>query len=204
MHVRSERRFFAVTSSFAESTLDYDRLRDSLAGSGAVIALAELHGGVCAALCAGGAPAAERWLDCCLDDEPERVEMTRELHDLVSTSWTMLTNDVFVFEPLLPSADAPLAERVQALALWCQGFLAGLGQTAPGMARDRGADAGELREICNDLAEISRAGLSDEEAEHADEADFSLAEIHEHVRVSVQLVFERLASQRAAAVHDIH
>ena len=31
--------------------LDYDRLRDSLAAAGAVVALAELHGGVCGALC---------------------------------------------------------------------------------------------------------------------------------------------------------
>lgn len=193
-----------MKSSFAESTLDYDRLRDSLAGSGAVIALAELHGGMCAALCAGGAPAAERWLEECLDDEPGRVEASHELHDLVETTWTMLTDDAFVFEPLLPSADAPLAERVEGLALWCQGFLAGLGQTAPDVTRERGADAEDLSDICNDLAEISRAGLSDEEAEHADEADFSLAEIHEHVRVSVQLVFERLASQRAAAVRDVH
>jgi uncharacterized protein YgfB (UPF0149 family) len=204
MHVRSGKARTIAVTSFADSTLDYDRLRDSLASAGDVIAPAELHGGVCAALCGGGTPAAERWLADCLDDDSERIEVTSDLQDLVETSWTMLTDDALSFEPLLPSGEAPLAERVQALALWCQGFLAGLGQAAPRVALERGDDATDLREICNDLAEISRAGLSEDEAEHEDRADFSLAEIHEHVRVSVQLVFERLAAHREAAAREIH
>jgi uncharacterized protein YgfB (UPF0149 family) len=79
-----------------------------------------------------------------------------------------------------------------------------LGETAPAVTLDGSDDSADLREICGDLAEISRAGLSEDEAEHTDRADFSLAEIHEHVRVSVQLVFERLGPQRDAAELEVH
>jgi uncharacterized protein YgfB (UPF0149 family) len=104
---------------------------------------------------------------------------------------------------LLPDDDAPLAEQVQALALWCQGFLSGVGTTAPNAARQNVED-GSLTEILRDFAEISRAGLSEEEAAGQGQADFALAEIHEYVRVSVAVAFEELAAERAAAARDVH
>ena len=39
---------------------------------------------------------------------------------------TLAGNDS-AFAPLLPDDDAPLAERADALSMWCQGFLYGLG-----------------------------------------------------------------------------
>ena len=50
----------------------------------------------------------------------------------------MLDDGELKFEPLLPSDDAPLAEQVEALAVWCQGFLSGVGSTAPAAARQLG------------------------------------------------------------------
>jgi uncharacterized protein len=196
-----------VTTSSAYATLDYERLRSALTSAGAVVSLAELHGGVCAALCAGGAPAAESWLADALADNESRgappSDVASDLHGLIGSSWRMLAGDDLEFQPFLPSGEAPLDERVQALAQWCQGFLAGLGATAPTLGRGDDTDTG-VSEILGDLAEIGRAALSDEEAAAEAEADFSLAEIHEHVRLSVQLVFEQLAPYRAAAARDIH
>ena len=182
--------------------LDYDRLRDSLAEAGAVVALAELHGGICGALCAGGVPAAQRWLEDSLDDE-ELVGSTaglgEELAAVVGASATMLADEEFKFEPLLPDDEAPLEEQVQAVALWCHGFLGGVGLTAPSTARSEA-----LAEILRDFAEISRAGLGEDEATGDDEPAFALAEIHEYVRVSVQLVFEELGVERSVAARDVH
>ena len=70
------------------------------------------------------------------------------------------------------------------------------------MARSAAGDA--FGEILRDFAEISRAGLSDDEAAGHDEPDFALAEIHEYVRVSVQIVFEELGAVRAAAAPEVH
>lgn len=188
------------------STLDYDRLRDSLADAGAVVALAELHGGVCGALCAGGASAAQRWLADCLDEQETTAATAaaaRDLDDLVAASWRGLTSPDLEFAPLLPSDDAPLEEQVQAVALWCHGFLGGLGVSSAGDAELRGGD-GATAEILGDFAEISRAALSDEEAAGRGQPDFALAEIQEYVRVSVQIVFEELSVERAAATRESH
>jgi uncharacterized protein YgfB (UPF0149 family) len=195
-----------VTPTSAVPPLDYDRLRESLAAAGAVVALAELHGGVCGALCAGGAPAARRWLEDCLDDQElaaPTAAVADELGELLAASVKTLADPDLTFEPLLPDDDAPLAEQVEALALWCQGFLSGVGTTAPSAVRHTGEDS-SLPEILRDFAEISRAGLSEEEAAGGGQADFALAEIHEYVRASVQIVFEELTGQRAAAARDVH
>jgi uncharacterized protein YgfB (UPF0149 family) len=194
-----------VTLSSATPPLDYDRLRDSLADAGAVVALAELHGGVCGALCAGGEPAARRWLKDCLDDEElaTAAALADELEELVDTSAKMLADSELRFEPLLPSDDVPLEEQVQALALWCHGFLSGLGITAPGIGA-RSTERDSLGEILRDFAEISRAGLSEDEAAGEGQPDFALAEIHEYVRVSAQIVFEELDTERSAVPRDVH
>jgi hypothetical protein len=198
-----------VTLGSGSSTPEYAALRDSLAGAGAVVALAELHGGLCAALCAGAAPAAERWVVACLEDQTlaTTADIDAALHELVGASWRMLDGADLVFEPLLPDDDAPLEEQVQALALWCHGFLAGLGETAPGVGRTTAAHesaSAAIGEILGDFAEISRAGLSEAEAVGEDQPDFALAELIEYVRVSVQIVFEELAPQRAAAAREAH
>jgi uncharacterized protein len=190
-----------VTPSSATPSLDYDRLRESLAAAGAVVALAELHGGVCGALCVGGQAAARRWLSDSLDDAvlgASAAALSDDFEELISTSSKMLEDDELKFEPLLPSDDSPLAEQVEALAVWCQGFLSGVGSASPANARSS-VEGDALGEILRDFAEISRAGLGDDEAEGQVEADFALAQIHEYVRVSVQLAFEELAPARAAA-----
>jgi len=195
-----------VTPSSATPPLDYDRLRDALTEAGVVVALAELHGGVCGAVCAGAAEAARRWLVDLLEDE-QLLELPAgladDLEEIVRTSVKMLDDGELAFEPLLPSDDAPLAEQVGALAAWCQGFLNGIGSSSPEIAR-RSMENDSFGEILRDFTQISRAGLSEEEAEGHGQPDFALAEIHEYVRVSVQIVFEGLGPQRAAAGRDVH
>jgi uncharacterized protein YgfB (UPF0149 family) len=194
-----------VTPSSAIPPLDYERLRDSLAAAGAVIAIAELHGGVCGALCAGGVPAARRWLVESLDDvelaaSPKAV--ADDLDELIGATAQMLDDADLKFEPLLPSDDAPLADQVDALAAWCLGFLSGVGSTAAATRSSTATDA--LGEILRDFAEISRAGLSEDEAAGNEQPDFALAQIHEYVRVSVQIAFEELEADRAAAARGVH
>ena len=188
-----------MTPSSATPPLDYERLRDSLVAAGVVVALAELHGGVCGALCAGGPAAARRFIADSLDDVDlgaSAAALTDDLEELIGTSSKMLEDEELRFEPLLPSDDAPLPEQVEALAVWCQGFLSGVGSTGS-------AEGDALGEVLRDFAEISRAGLSDEEAAGEDQPDFALAQIHEYVRVGVQLVFEELTPVRAVA-REVH
>ena len=193
-----------MTPSAPTALPDYEQLRDTLVNAGAVVALTELHGGLCGALCAGGVPAAQRWLADSLDDmDLDAAAVAEELAELVSASARMLVDGDLQFEPLLPGDDAPLDEQVQALALWCHGFLGGVGVAAAAAARTA-AEGATLKEILGDFAEISRAGLSEDEAAGQGQPDFALAQIHEYVRVSVLIVYEELRAERTAAVHDLH
>lgn len=195
-----------MTSSSSNVPLDYDRLRDSLAAAGAVVTLAQLHGGVCGALCTGSTEAASSWLAGLFADEhlgATPPELASELDDLVSVSVRMLAGEELEFAPLLPDDDAPLAEQVEAVAAWCQGFLNGIGSAGPAAARVA-AEHEAIGEILRDFAEIARAGLSEEEAAGEGQPDFALAEIQGHVRVGVQIVFEELAPLRATSSQDLH
>jgi uncharacterized protein YgfB (UPF0149 family) len=207
-----------VTSGSPISVDDYDALRESLAESGALLGIPELHGGVSGALCAGGPAAAERWVDgFFVDHDAASAQSAHDVaHELVRSTWQRLEGAELAFEPLLPDDDVPIEEQVQALALWCHGFVNGLGASAPdlvaqpagGGGRDapqrtaaRERAAAEVAEIVADFTEISRAGVEEEDR---DNADFALAEIKEYARVSTQIVFENLAERRATAVRGAH
>jgi uncharacterized protein YgfB (UPF0149 family) len=225
----ADTRFFlridlALMTSGSHTSLEYDTLHDSLVHAGVVLALPELHGAICGALCAGGTDAAVRWLEQAFADDidPESLVPVRDsLQDLVDASFRMLDGETLAFEPLLPNDDAPLPEQVQALAAWCQGFLAALGECAPEIAAGRGkrprasearpaadrdaqAEQADIAEILSDFAEISRAGITDEDAADRDQADFALAELKEYTRVSAQLVFDELRARRDAQSHGVH
>jgi uncharacterized protein YgfB (UPF0149 family) len=174
----------------AEIQPEYESLERRLAEAGVVTSLAELHGGVCGTLCAGGISATQRWLSDCLDDwrleEPEEIGAT--LRGLELDAWQKLSSPDMSFEPLVPSEDQPLDAQVRGLALWCHGFLTGLGfggfKASGGIRRSEAVE-----EITKDFSEISRAGIEGEDDEDG-AAGFALAELKEYVRVGVQLVFE--------------
>jgi len=61
-----------------------------------------------------------------------------------------------------------------------------------------------VSEILTDFGEISRAGVDEDDAADRNTADFALAELKEYARVSTQIVFENLATRRAAAARDVN
>ena len=116
------------------------------------------------------------------------------LRSLHQDALEALNSPDFTFMPLLPEDQAPLAERVPALASWCGGFLYGIGTGAAGKAVTKMGDVGELLE---DLADITRAGVGPAGDEEGDEGDF--AELVEFVRAGAQLAWEETAPLRATA-----
>ena len=104
----------------------------------------------------------------------------------------------------LPDDESALAQRAEALALWCHGFLAGLVVGGVDLAGDPSALPAEIDELVRDFAEISRAGLSEDEAAGKDQPDFALAELHEYVRVSAQIVFEELRGEPREPSRNVH
>ncbi len=162
---------------------------------------AEAHGCLCGALCADDDYALSRWL---IEIAPEpghegQLEQPESVLRLLFRSTAeSLQGDGMSFAPLLPDDDSPLSMRTEALAHWAQGFLYGLAAGEIGRRADLPA---AVHEVLRDFAEIGRATLDQEgdapepDAE-ADEAAF--AEVHEFVRVGVQLVYDELLPLRRA------
>ncbi len=190
---------------------DYATLDMALDGLGNAMTVAELHGGFCGVLCAGGAGAASAWLVDRVQESESAADVVREARDVLRVveleTWQALASSDMEFTPLLPEDDLPLDDRVDELALWCHGFLSGLvlgglsladgSSRASSGAESESALENRLEEIVKDFGEISRAGVSTGERRNPTDADFTLAEIIEYVRVSVQIVFEEIGVARS-------
>jgi uncharacterized protein YgfB (UPF0149 family) len=166
---------------------------------------AELHGGICGLLCTRGPGAVATWIrESGADHVPrlgDAMAAAERLHEAEAESWRELNGPNIVFYPLLPDAEGVLAERVAGLALWCQGFVTGLGLGGYSLEDaafedDPSGGRAQVAEIVNDFVEISRAGLDADDLNEADRAGFDLAALVEYVRVSVQLIFEEFHGQR--------
>lgn len=171
-------------------TRPYADLTEALARLGAAEDPSEFHGLLCGALCV---------------QEPSELDPV-QLIDTQSRSTTApdaaaeavlgvlrdATVDALIssqmrFTPVLPDDGLPLATRVQALALWCQGFLYGL---ASRERIDFESCSEEAREIIRDLSQFTQAGLEAGDDEEIEEAAY--AELVEYVRVGAQLLFIEL------------
>lgn len=194
----------------AYGSTEYATLGVALDSLGGPMTAAELHGGFCGLLCAGGAGAASTWLEECIREaemEAATAEEARGVFRLMELeTWRALRSADLEFSPLLPSDELPLENRVSELGFWCHGFLSGLGLGGLQLPDASSTDATEddsdeefenpVEEIVKDFAAISRAGLSAAERSDPDDADFAVAEIIEYVRVSVQIVFEDIGDVR--------
>jgi uncharacterized protein YgfB (UPF0149 family) len=183
----------------------YDEFEGVLREARALPEPAEAHGTLAGALCSSREYGLIEWLREILpDDSPDDAALRSPvLQDVYSSMVRTLAGTEADFAPLLPDDDAPLKERADALSLWCQGFLYGLGS---GNTADPGTVSAEAGELIRDFTEITQVGVeADEENE---EGEVAYAEVLEFVRVGVQLLFVELAPARgeepapgAASVH---
>lgn len=152
---------------------------------------AELHGLLLGRSCAGAGFDAEPWLaDAGEVLGGELAEPLRQaligLQEMVKGE---LAGEDFAIVLLLPSDDAPLAERAQALGQWCQSFLAGFGL----VAGDRALSV-EAMEVLQDMAAIAQVQGALEDSEDG-ESDYM--EVMEYLRVAPLLLYTECAKPQA-------
>jgi uncharacterized protein YgfB (UPF0149 family) len=170
-------------------------LEAALARSGVTFDASEAHGWLAGALCVRKRYGTAEWLaDLAADSGAESPDGDSALAETVAGTRAALESEDFLFEPLLPDDDAPLAARVAALAAWSEGFLVGFGS---GASEEAVRKAGDVGEFLRDLAEIARAELEPARAGEAGEGDY--AQLVEFVRAGVQLAYDELAGARADA-----
>ena len=94
------------------------------------------------------------------------------------------------FQPLLPGDEAPMDDRVRAIAEWCGAFAAGYGATGAPQGED-----GE--ELLRDFIAISGAVVQDEDE---DTAETALLQLEQHAKVGALF----LATEARRGADDGH
>ncbi len=168
---------------------DYE---DALMAAGSLADAAEAHGSLCGALCSMSPYRMQDWVNEILPDGASLSDESAAMLERVFTATAASFGEQGMeFAPMLPDDDHPLNGRANALALWCTGFLYGLGT---GQLSDLEGLAGDVGEIVRDFNEISRATGDEAEADESNEQAY--AELVEFIRVAAQVVFEELLPLR--------
>ena len=165
---------------------------DVLATAGSLADAAEAHGSLCGALSSMSLYSMQDWVNEIL---PDGAALSHEAAAMIEKVFTATASSFgergMEFEPLLPDDEQPLNGRANALALWCGGFLYGLGS---GHISDLDALNGDVGEIVRDFTEISRASGDEADADESNEQAYT--ELVEFIRVAAQMVFEELLPLR--------
>lgn len=175
------------------SSSPYAAFATLLASSGTSVSPAELHGLLLGRSCAGSGFEAGSWLvdatELLGSEPPENVRQALiGLQEMVRGE---LTGDDVTVVLLLPSDEAPLAERAAALGQWCQGFLGGFGLTSGDTAL-----SAEAMEVLQDLSAIAQVQNALDESEDG-ENDYM--EVTEYLRVAPLLLFAECNKPAAPA-----
>ena len=184
-----------------EQAIDHNTLDAALRRCGSSWGAAQTHGLLSGRLAIGGADSGFGWLAQVLegtgDADTGRAECEALLSSLFESTYRQLSERLSEFEPLLPGDEDSTADRAQALAHWCEGFLHGLVSAQHGDDLKERLAAEPLADIIKDMLQITRAAVDDDSDSEADEEAY--AEIVEYLRVAAQLAYEELADLRHAA-----
>jgi uncharacterized protein YgfB (UPF0149 family) len=184
--------YCGIIAGMVISDIRFKDFEDVLATAGSLADAAEAHGSLCGALCSMSPYKMQDWINEILPDGAALSdESTAMIERVFTATATSFGEQGMEFAPLLPDDEAPLNGRANALALWCTGFLYGLGT---GHISDLEALNGDVGEIVRDFTEISRATGDDAEADESNEQAY--AELVEFIRVAAQVVFEELLPLR--------
>ena len=171
---------------------DYAKIQEHLSESRALTDAAEAHGTLSGALCAASSYGYNDWLAEILPEDALGGDDDELLRGLYEETRGALAGAEMQFDLLLPDDEQSLARRTEALTLWCNGFIYGLGVSG---AHDPQKLPGDAGEIVRDLGQIMGAGVDETDSPEANES--ALTELIEFVRVGVQVIFEDLSDLRA-------
>ena len=174
-----------------QNTIHYAPLTALLGNLGYDDDAANYHGALCGALCVKPANDINliQLLDVPEDLLPD-ADALRELAKLREQALLSLQDGESGFTPLLPDDEIDLSQRINALVGWCEGFLFGLASQSK---LDLSRYSEEAKEIIEDFAQFTRAGIDGEDDAELEEAAY--AELVEYIRVGAQLIYMELRPQ---------
>ncbi len=169
---------------------------------------AESHGLLCALLSADVSLRQEAWVDSLLSEHVEASNLEgqqayRTLQHLFKVTAEAFAVDNFSLPLLLPEDDAPLEERIDHLAEWCQGYLTGLHLMGVAIQDHPNKD---IQEAITDLLDISQVEMTPEDQKDP-ESEARYLELVEFVKVAVLTIATELrhlfdhAENQSTAIH---
>ncbi|MBE9539011.1 MAG: UPF0149 family protein [Proteobacteria bacterium] len=164
---------------------DFDELANHLLEQGLQSSPAEIHGCLTGLLASGAPVEAESALVALVDvlDLNVHGELAAQTMELYSVTAAAMLDEEFDFHPLLPDDETDIADRTEALAGWCSGFLGGFAQGTASLPDTDSKLSKESREILADIEVFSRAGVDEDVDE--EESEESFFEIAEYLRFAV-------------------
>jgi hypothetical protein len=178
--------------------VQHHELDAALRHCGATWNASQAHGFLCSRIAVRGTQARRGWLNQLTadgeKDDALRGDCAAMLETLFTITWRQLAERQSQFVPLLPEDSRPAAQRADALAHWCEGFLHGLVSGPHPEALRTQLTTEPLSDIIKDMLEFTRATADDIDDEDSEEA---YVELVEYIRVAAQLAFEELAGFRA-------
>lgn len=174
----------------------YRTIEQALNEQGADVSAAEAHGIATGMLCVDVRADSSNWLSELFGENFSVAGSRGVLGDLFEQTRTLLTDDDFGFDLLLPdSEEDTLSEAVEAMRDWCQGFLFGIG-----FSQSNSNWTGEAGEIVKDIVEITKLEAFSEE-DDSEEDQEAFTEIQEYLRVAVQLIRNEMAGSVGGSAH---
>ncbi|MFT0213322.1 UPF0149 family protein [Pseudomonas sp. F1_0610] len=171
----------------SEKTSAYQAFAALLGAQNQPLSPAELQGLLIGRCCGGANFEVADWLT----DAAELFdgEIPESLHAplaglLQMTQAELQSSEVMALTLLLPDDDCSIAERTQAVAMWCQSFLAGFGLVAGSKKLST-----EANEVLEDLVSITQIQSNAEENEDTED-DFM--QVSEYLRIAPILLFNEL------------
>lgn len=172
---------------------DYKMMSLLLAGNHVQHSPAELHGMLTGQLCSGVVAPDPEDLGGLMEQSQQLVPVVCKLIERLTGETTQqLAHLDFQFQPLLPSDEAALQDRVNALGAWCDGFMVGF---AAGYMYPDSALSPEAREILGDFGQFAEIGDDGADLSDQDEVDFM--ELVEYVRMAAITLFQQLGAAQA-------
>lgn len=185
----------------------FDSICDVFVAAGATTAPAELHGLLAGQLCAGVTFSPKAWLRKVAEfmEPAGELELSRSqqamLQQLHDGTLAQLADGDMLFQPLLPDDDTDLLTRLESLAQWCDGFLAGFAL----VEEHRHAEFPSIiNDALKDIAAIAQVGFENvEDGTLEDDAEDDYMQVVEHVRLLVMNIFhENVLTHASPAMDD--
>ena len=161
----------------------------------------EIHGILCGMLCVDNNLAGDVWIEQIMSETVEVSLLANSLlRKLYDVTVAQLNDGDLRFHLFLPADNIPLNMRAEALGVWCQGYLLGLGIGGIGLDQRLPED---VNEFINDVYKITRIACF-ETSNIREEDEVAFTEIVEYMRVGVMLLSRSLESSLADSPVQLH